>query len=177
MLYKSAHIFYPDKGIYANQWTFEIFVCIKRNILLTPSRDICQIVNIRNMAIKRHTLLHWHWDICCYYTPKYAIWAFEQFDCLTLTVLWLHITLSYLLRHIQAAHIAWIYLLWWIRLIRQQSVVDCSSWGRCSSADLLAVMLQMMDSLNLNLKSLHSQWLKHCWVSTAVLLVYVFKLH
>ena len=29
--------------------------------------------------------------------------------------------------------------------------------GQCSSADLLAVMLKMMDSLNFNLKSLHNQ--------------------
>ena len=29
-------------------------------MLLTPSRDICQTVNIRNMAIKRHTLLPRH---------------------------------------------------------------------------------------------------------------------
>ena len=57
---------------------------------------------------------------------------------------------------LQAAHIAWVYLLWWIRLVRQQSVVDCSSLGPFSSADLLAVILQMMDSLNFNLKSLHS---------------------
>ena len=35
-------------------------------MLLTHSRDICQIVNIRNMAIKRHTLLPRHWDICYY---------------------------------------------------------------------------------------------------------------
>ena len=98
-----------------------------------------------------------------YYTPKYAIWAFEQFDWFTLTVLWLHITLIHLLWHIQAAHIAWIYLLWWIRLIRQQSVVDRSSSGRCGSADLLAVMLQMMDSLNSSLERWHSQWLKQCW--------------
>ena len=101
--------------------------------------------------------------IYIYYTPKCAIWAFEQFDWFTLTVLWLHITLIYLLWHIQAAHIAWIYLLWWIQLIRQQSVVNCSSSGWCSSADLLTGMLQMMDSLNFNLKSLYSQSLKQCW--------------
>ena len=41
----------------------------------------------------------------------------------TLTILWLHITLIYLLWRVQVAHIAWIYLLWWIRLS-----------GRCSSA-------------------------------------------
>ena len=33
----------------------------------------------------------------------------------------------------QVAHIAWIYFLRWIRLIRQQFVVNCSSSGRCSS--------------------------------------------
>ena len=54
-------------------------------------------------------------------------------------------------------------------MIRQQSVVDCSSSGRCSSADLLAVMLQMMGSLNFNLKSLHSP-LVIAEVSNAVLL-------
>ena len=35
---------------------------------------------------------------------------------------------------VQVAHIAWIYLLWWIRLICQQFVVHCSSSGQCSSA-------------------------------------------
>ena len=63
-----------------------------------------------------------------------AVWASEQFDWLTLTTLWLHITLMYLLWCVQVAHIAWIYLLWWSRLIHQQFVVNWSSSGRCISA-------------------------------------------
>ena len=44
------------------------------------------------------------------------------------------ILLIHLLWRVQVAHIAWIYLLWWNRLIRQQFVINCSSSGRCSSA-------------------------------------------
>ena len=82
-----------------------------------------------------------------YYTPKYAIWAFEQFDWFTLTILWLHITLIYLLWRVQVAHIAWIYLFWWIRLTRQQFVANCSSSGRCGSARFTSCVLQFSQTV------------------------------
>ena len=56
----------------------------------------------------------------------------SKFDWFTLIILRLHVTLIYLLCRIQVAHVAWIYLLWWIRLIRRQFVAVSS--GRCSSA-------------------------------------------
>ena len=45
-----------------------------------------------------------YWNIRNYYTPKYAIWTFEQFDWFTLTILWFHITLIYLLWRVHVAH-------------------------------------------------------------------------
>ena len=51
---------------------------------------------------------------------------------------------------VQVAHIAWIYLFWWIRLIHQQFVANCSSLGRCSSAHFpgyFSCVLHMMGSV------------------------------
>ena len=92
-----------------------------------------------------------------YYTPKYAIWAFEQFDWFTLTILWLNITLIYFLWRIQVAHIASIYLLWWIRLFRQQFVINGSSSGRCSSAHFTSSVAAYDGFIKLELICLHLQ--------------------
>ena len=41
--------------------------------------DICQVVNIRNMAIKRHTFLPRHWDICYYVKQRtYEIFLYKS---------------------------------------------------------------------------------------------------
>ena len=127
--------------------------------------DICFCVKQYSLTWHRSTKCYaflWN-DIVHYYTPKYTMWASEQFDWFTLTILWLHITLIYLLWRIQVAHIAWIYLLWWIRLIRQQFWSTAVLQVDAAQLTLLAVMLHMMDSLNFNLKSLHKQWPKQCW--------------
>ena len=52
--------------------------------------------------------------------------------------------------HSNCSYRIFVCILWWIRLICQRFVVFFSSPGRCGSADLLAAMLHIRDSLNFN---------------------------
>ena len=61
---KKGTYFYHDSGIYAKQGTFEILVHETEHIILNPSQNMYQTVNIWDMAIKRHIFLPWHRDIC-----------------------------------------------------------------------------------------------------------------
>ena len=129
------------------------------------------IFSVYAVGVLKNSKFYWDTIVFIYYTPKYAIWAFEQFDWFTLIILWLHITLIYLLWRVQVAHIAWIYLFWWIRLIRQQFVANCSSSGRCSSTHFAScVLCAACDGFSL--KSL-----KFLLLSYLSSFVYVFKLH
>ena len=110
-----------------------------------------------------------HTNIADYYTPKYAIWAFEQFDWFTLTILWLHITLIYLLWRVQVAHIAWIYLFggfdWFVSSLWPTAVLQVDA----AQLTLLAVCC-----------SFHKQWpkqFKFLLLSYLSSFVFVFKLH
>ena len=49
--------------MYAKQWRFEILVYKTEHIILTPSPNIYQKVNIWIMAMKRHIFLPCHIDI------------------------------------------------------------------------------------------------------------------
>ena len=71
---------------------------------------------------------------------------------------------------VQVTHIAWIYLLWWIRLIRQQFVVNCSSSGRCSSAHFISSDVAYDGFIKLQFEKFAQTGRNSAEVSTAVLL-------
>ena len=62
MAIKGAY-FYPDTGIHAKQWAFEILVDKTEQVIFTPSRNMYQTVSIWNMALKRHIFSPQHRDI------------------------------------------------------------------------------------------------------------------
>ena len=63
LLYKSSHIIYPDKGIYAKQWTFKTFVYKTKHIINPFTIHPPAIKHLKYGYKKAHTL-PWHWDIC-----------------------------------------------------------------------------------------------------------------
>ena len=141
-----------------------------------------------------------HQSNLLYSMSFWTIWLVHS-----LTILWPHRTLIYLLWHLQVLHIAWIYLLWylqvphiawiyllwWIWLICQQFVVSYSSSGQCCSAHFTSSdaaydgfikpqsekFTQVNGNIIVPTQTVVKTVLKFLLLSDLSSFVYVFKLH